>query len=194
MPWGHSGVPSLFGNMKDQGKKDNKAIKALYSGIGTFLYAISCFFTVFLLMGRIAVVSGDSMEPNLKNGDTVFLSGVLYQPDYGDIIAIGLSGDDVSLIKRVVALPGDEIDINFETHLITVNHRVITEKYKVQGAISVPGDVTFPLRVPQDSVFVLGDNRNDSLDSRFSSVGFIKTDEIAGHVLYRLLPHFERIN
>lgn len=180
--------------MKDKTKKETKAVKALYSGIGTFLFAISCFFVAFMLMGRIAVVNGDSMEPNLKNGDTVFLSGVLYRPDYGDIIAIGLSGDDVSLIKRVVALPGDVLDINFETHLITVNHRVITEKYKVQGAISVQGDISFPLTVPEDSVFVLGDNRNNSLDSRFSAVGFIRTDEIAGHVLYRLFPNFEKVN
>ena len=174
--------------MKTSGK-NSKIIQAIYSFSGTFLLIMMCFFIVFVFFGRIATVSGDSMEPNLSNGDVILIRSCFFEPDYGDVIAIGrYDKNNPLIIKRVVALGGDEIDINFDTHLITVNGEVITEHYKVVDALSVQGDIKYPVTVPEGCVFVLGDNRNDSLDSRFSEVGFINYDEIAGKAVYRIYP------
>ncbi len=167
----------------------DKAAAYLYSLLSMILTLMVCFFALFTFVLRLVSVSGDSMVPNVYNGEKIVVSNLMYQPDYGDVVAIGRSTENEnSIIKRIIALPGDEIDINFRTHLITVNGDVITETYQTEGAITEPGDRTYPLRVPEDSVFVLGDNRNNSLDSRYASVGCIKLDEITGKALFRLFP------
>ena len=95
------------------------------------------------------------------------------------------------MIKRVIGLPGDTVSINFETHIITVNGKVIFEDYEVKDPISEAYDMSYPsatVTVPGDSVFVLGDNRNNSTDSRHNEIGFISLDEINGKALFRLYP------
>lgn len=185
--------PSSFSVMKQTGKQHTpayeKAAAYLYSLLAMILGIMVCVFVLFTFVLRLVSVSGDSMIPNVYDGEKIVVSDVFYTPDYGDVVAIGRSTENEnSIIKRIIALPGDEIDINFRTHLITVNGDVITETYKTEGAIAEPGDRTYPLRVPEDCVFVLGDNRNNSRDSRFSSVGFIKLDEITGKALFKLFP------
>ncbi|MBQ6118982.1 MAG: signal peptidase I [Clostridia bacterium] len=167
----------------------DKAAAYLYSLLSMILGIMVCVFALFTFFFRLVSVSGDSMNPNIYHGQKIIVSNVMYRPDYGDIVAIGRSTPtENSIIKRVIGLPGDRIDINFDTHIVVVNDSVITEHYKTQEAISDPGDVSFPLTVPEDCVFVLGDNRNNSLDSRYSSVGFIRLDEITGKALFRLFP------
>ena len=166
-----------------------KTAAYLYSLLSMIMIIMVCVFVLFTFALRLVSVSGDSMIPNIYHGEKIVVSNLMYTPDYGDVVVIGRSTEtENSIIKRVIALPGDEININFDTHLITVNGDVITETYKTEGAITEPGDRRYPLRVPEDSVFVLGDNRNNSLDSRFSSVGFIKLDEISGKALFKLFP------
>lgn len=185
--------PSSFSVMKQTGKQHipayEKAAAYLYSLLAMILGIMVCVFVLFTFVLRLVSVSGDSMIPNVYDGEKIVVSDVFYTPDYGDVVVIGRSTEtENSIIKRVIALPGDEVYINFNTHLITVNGDVITETYKTEGAITDPGDRSYPLRVPENSVFVLGDNRNNSLDSRFSSVGFIKLDEITGKALFKLFP------
>lgn len=174
--------------------KENKAAygkttEYIYSTLGMILVIMTCVFILFTFFFRLVEVSGSSMIPNLYNGDKIIVSNFLYNPGYSDIIAIGRSTEEEpSIIKRVIALPGDTVNINFDTHLVTVNGDVILEKYPVNDSISKKGDMTFPLTVPEDCVFVLGDNRNNSIDSRFSKVGFIRLDEITGKALFRLVP------
>ena len=129
------------------------------------------------------------MLPTLYTEDKIIISNFLYTPDYGDIIAISKKGaKEESMIKRVIALPGDSVMIDFSSHIITVNGKVLFEDYEVTEPISEQYDLTYPVTVPDDAVFVLGDNRNNSIDSRSESVGFIKLDEINGKALIRLLP------
>lgn len=166
-----------------------KAASYIYSLLSMIMIIMVCVFMLFTFLLRLVSVSGDSMNPNVFDGEKIVVSDLFYTPDHGDIVVIGRSTEtENSLIKRVIGLPGDEIYINFDSHLITVNGAVITENYKTLGAISDKGDLTYPLTVPDDCVFVLGDNRNNSLDSRFSSVGFIRLDEITGKALFRLFP------
>ena len=163
--------------------------KAVYSFVETILLVIACIAGVFVLLGRVAVIDGSSMEPNLHDGDVVAIRTAYAMPDRGEIVAVGRANDrNASFVKRVVALAGDEIFIDFETHLITINGEVIPERYEVLDALRVQGDLTYPATVPEGCVFVLGDNRNDSLDSRFTEIGFIRQEEIAGVAMFRLLP------
>ena len=166
-----------------------RAAAYLYSLLSMILRIMVCVFALFVFFFRLVSVSGDSMNPNIYHGEKILVSDFCYTPDYGDVVVIGRSAEtENSIIKRVIALPGDELYINFRTHIITVNGGVITETYPTLGAITDPGDRSYPLRVPEDSVFVLGDNRNNSRDSRFTAVGFIKLDEITGKALCKLFP------
>lgn len=132
------------------------------------------------------------MLPTLSTGDKIIISNFLYSPDYGDIIAVNKeSAEESSMIKRVIGLPGDTVSINFETHIITVNGKVIFEDYEVKDPISEAYDMNYPectVTVPENAVFVLGDNRNNSIDSRHKDIGFIALDEINGKALFKIYP------
>lgn len=161
----------------------------IYSVFSTFIIVMLVIFTAFTFFFRLVQVKGDSMNPTLNRGDVIIISNFLYSPDYGDIIALNRQdADEESMIKRVIALPGDTLMIDFDSHLITVNGKIIYEEYEVTEPISTPGDMSFPVVVPEDCVFVLGDNRNNSIDSRMKEIGFIKLDEINGKAITRLLP------
>ena len=152
------------------------------------MLVIFCAFTFFL---RLVAVDGDSMFPTLRTGDKIIISNFLYSPDYGDIIALSKTDSENAMIKRVIALPGDELTINFETHIITVNGKVIFEDYSVYEPIEKAYDLDYPistLTIPDDCVFVLGDNRNNSVDSRHEEIGFVSLNEIGGKALFRLVP------
>ncbi len=172
----------------------HKAAEYLYSVFSTLLVCMMIIFTAFTFFFRLVQVSGDSMYPTLENSDRLIISNLFYSPDYGDIIAISKSdGESDAMIKRVIALPGDKVYIDFDTHIITVNGNVIQEDYEVYEPISEQYDLTYPATVPEGCVFVLGDNRNNSIDSRTASIGFIDFEEISGKALIRIFP-FWKIN
>ena len=97
--------------------------------------------------------------------------------------------NDEPLIKRVIATQGETIDIDFETGEVKVDQKVLKEPY-IKELISHTGEgeQDYPLTVPEGYIFVMGDNRNDSMDSRFEEVGLISTEDIFGEVLFRLSP------
>lgn len=181
-------------------KKTDKKVKSLYTCAAEYIYSVlsyllicmSVIFVAFTFFFRLVSVEGASMLPTLETNDKIIISNFLYTPDYGDIIAVNKEdAEESSMIKRVIALPGDTVSINFETHIITVNGKVIFEDYKVTEPISEAYDMTYPsatVTVPEDSVFVLGDNRNNSVDSRHDEIGFISSDEINGKALFKIYP------
>ena len=134
----------------------------------------------------IALVDGESMMPTLNNGDRLVVWRLGYQPQRGDIIVLQQAGKK-PYIKRIIAVEGDTVDIDFNLHTVKVNGEILDEKYILEP-IARSGDMIFPLTVDKDCVFVLGDNRNNSTDSRFSSVGQVMDEDIMGKATIRLFP------
>lgn len=130
---------------------------------------------MFLLFGvifKIAVVNGESMYPTLHSGAVVIFNSLFYRnPEQGDIISFKENGQNY--IKRVIGTEGDIVDIDFESGTVFVNGIALEEKY-VNEATYTSYDKKFPITVDKNTVFVLGDNRNHSLDSRSSEIGLVK--------------------
>ena len=151
------------------------------------------------VMGTV-LVKGSSMEPNFNHGDLVFinkLSTSVGSPDYGDVVICKLDegASYENIIKRVIGLPGDEIDIvesdyDDEVFELYVNGEYIEEPFLGEPMMT-EGNIDYPFEVPENSYFVMGDNRNESLDSRRESVGAIHKDDLMGKVVLRLYPFSE---
>ena len=126
------------------------------------------------------------MKPTLQPEDRVVVSNVGYEPQQGDIVVISdVDGSGSPIIKRIIAVEGDGVDINFTKGVVTVNGR---EEHYSDELTKQQADIAFPLTVPEGTVFVLGDNRGVSLDSRSSRIGCVDERNIVGKVLFRFFP------
>ncbi len=143
---------------------------------------------IFSFFFRIIQVDGSSMVPTLTNGDKLIVWGAGYSPERGDVVIVdSYTSYGKPLVKRVIAKGGDTISIDYDTGTVTVNGEVLQEDYIAERTY-LGYDVTFPYTVPEGTVFVMGDNRNQSLDSRSSYVGCIDERDILGKVLLCFLP------
>ena len=165
-----------------------KRIKASFDWLDSIIYALLAIFILFTFLFRLVGVSGQSMEPTLHNGDWLAVRAVNTKINRGDIVVVTQPNRlNEPIIKRVIAVAGDIVDINFFTGEVTVNGVVTDEPYIAEKTVR-SFDTSFPLTVPQNCVFVMGDNRNHSLDSRSSVIGFIDTRYILGVAEFRLIP------
>ena len=143
---------------------------------------------VFSFFFRIIQVDGASMVPTLQNGDKLIVWGAGYEPQRGDVVIVdSYTAYGKPLVKRVIAKGGDTISIDYASGTVTVNGEVLDEGYIAEPTY-LGYDVEFPYTVPEGTVFVMGDNRNNSLDSRSSYVGCIDERDILGKVLVCFLP------
>ena len=155
------------------------------------VYLLMGLMIVFLLMFRLIVVSGDSMYSTLVDGDyLLLLSNVFYQePEHGDIIVISKQTFDngAPIVKRVIASEGQIVDIDFEQGIVYVDGLPLEEDY-ISSPTTVYEGVDFPVIVEEGCIFVLGDNRSVSRDSRSPQIGFVDKREVLGKALFLLLP------
>lgn len=160
----------------------------LYDWVQCLVAALLFCVLLFSFFVRIIGIVGSSMVPTFQDGDSVVISKLFYKPQNGDIVVMRKeSFGDNPIIKRVIAVEGQTINIDFDNHIVYVDGEALDEPYilePITDSLDFSGMVT----VPDNCVFVMGDNRNDSLDSRFSLIGFIDEREIMGKVLFRLLP------
>ena len=167
-------------------KKAKKTKLNIFEVFEAGVAAIVVVTVLFLFCFRVFSVDGPSMKPTLQPDDRVVVSGVGYKAQQGDIVVLsGAGSDQKPIVKRVIAVAGDVVDINFTTGVVTVNGK---EEHFTDELTTQQADVAFPLTVPEGTVFVLGDNRGVSLDSRSSRVGWVDERKIVGKVLFRFYP------
>ncbi len=160
----------------------------LYDFFSSFKNAVAVIFIIFALVARPVWVDGKSMLPTLQNNDWLIVTEIKGKPQRGDIIvSCQPNVYNEQLIKRVIAVAGDTIDIDFSTGSVYLNGELYNEPYINEGTFT-GFDVDFPLTVNEGCVFVMGDNRNNSLDSRSSSIGLIKEEYILGKARIRFFP------
>lgn len=160
------------------------------------IYIFVVFLLVYVLLFRVVVVTGDSMNQTLVDGDVLLLaSNTVYRnPKQGDIIVASKDSfrGGECIVKRVIATEGQRVDIDFENRIVSVDGKPLEESYVFFAEDDlrpmIQEGVTFPQIVPEGCIFVMGDNRNDSQDSRSPSIGFIDKREILGKAFFLVFP------
>lgn len=160
-------------------------LEIVYDYVAAILTAMVLLVSVFTICFRVAGVDGGSMETTLHHNDRILLFSHFYKPDYGDIVVINRYNDE-PLIKRVIAVEGDTIRIDPATGMIYRNGMLLKETYTTQT--TAPHDLSGTVTVPEGKLFVLGDNRAVSLDSRSESIGMIRKDDVVGKAVFRVWP------
>lgn len=184
--------------------KKKRGFKELFDWVDTIVVALVAVVIIFTFFFRIATIVGPSMENTLHSGERVIISDLFYEPEYGDIIVVSrnvnnsvndtIDGNE-PIIKRVIATEGQWVDIDFDNGIVSVgpdlsNMKVLEESY-VKTPTNKRYDLEFPIYVKEGYVFVLGDNRNDSLDSRASWIGedgLVDKRYILGKAVFRIWP------
>lgn len=194
--WFKFEYPAALSQEADSGEelpeRNQKLWGIVYDVVATLESAVIILILLFSLVLRPAAVIGNSMLPSFNSGDRVVCLPELSGYERGDVIIIShATRKDESIIKRVIAVGGDTVDIDFYKGTVSVNGQVLDEPY-VNTPTNLSYDMTFPVTVPEGKLFVLGDNRNDSLDSRSTDIGFINENKVLGKVVFRFYP-FDRI-
>lgn len=177
-----------------------KAIAGSYEFVSVLICATIIIAVLFTFFFRFSSVVGVSMQPGLHSGDWVVLSQMGdTEPHYGDIVVISQPNSfNENIIKRVIATEGEVVDIDFKTGEVKVDGKVLDEPYINNPTIN-SYDMRFPLIVPKGYCFVMGDNRQNSIDSRSTSIGLIRDDYILGRAAaastkegFHTIPRIER--
>ncbi len=166
-------------------------INLLYDMTDSVKGAVLVVFLIFALVFRAVGVDGESMLPTLNDGDWVAVAGSVTSFEQGDIVVINQPWRrNVPIIKRVIATGGDTVYIDFDKREVYVNGIRLNEEYILEPTW-LEYDVEFPLTVDEGKLFVMGDNRNDSIDSRSSEIGLIDERYVLGKALIRIYPFDE---
>ena len=163
-------------------------VSALYDWVEAAVFSLICVVVVFTFFFRIVGVDGSSMVPTLHHGDILILQSLGYKPRQNDVVVLTKeSFMEQPIVKRVIATEGQTVDIDFETGEVSVDGTVLQEDY-INALTTVDGGVHFPLTVAEGCIFVLGDNRGISKDSRYPDVGQIDKREVLGKAIFLMYP------
>ena len=177
--------------MEENKKAKNKSEKGsslfdFASIIMTGIIAIALVFTFFF---RTATVSGRSMQPTLNSGDMLIVTAFDNTHEAGDIVVITQpNAFNEPIIKRIIAVGGQTVDIDFDAGIVYIDGEPEKVTYSLGAPTNEKEDFKGPVTVPDGYLFVMGDNRNDSTDSRSNMVGFIDERYVYGTVIGRISP------
>ena len=174
---------------KPSGDKTVNWKREVWDWAKSLLWAVLIVAVVFGFIIKPVEVKGFSMEPTLNNQDRLIVYKLMYTPKAGDVVILDENtGLDEALVKRVIATEGQTVNIDDQGY-VKVDGVYIDEPYIAEPiAEDRRGDHKYPVEVPDGCVFVMGDNRNHSTDSRSVQVSFVPIDDVVGKVVFRILP------
>lgn len=162
----------------------------LYYFFQTMIGVLCALVLVFTFLGRLITVDGSSMENTLLHGQLMLVQSLGYTPEQGDIIVLTqASFREDAIVKRLIAKGGQTVEIDYNAGTVSVDGVVLDEPY-IKEPMLPRGDVT-SITVPEGCLFVMGDNRNVSADSRYDYVGVVDERRVLGHAIAVVLP-FDR--
>lgn len=167
-----------------------KPVNELYENVRILAIVLAVLILIFTFVVRVIVVSGPSMENTLQNGDAMLVWSLGYSPKQGDVVVLTQPNyQEDSIVKRVIATGGQTITIDYNANTVTVDGQVLQEDY-IKEWMLVPayGLGNHQLTVPDGHVFVMGDNRNESADSRYPTIGVIDERCVIGKALMVVFP------
>ena len=168
-----------------QRSDSSKWITSLYEWIEAIVFSLIIIVLVFTFICRIVRVDGTSMENTLAHNDRLLLFNMEYTPERGDVVVVVRDGQE-PLIKRVIAVEGDTVEIIEDTAEVVVNGETLSEPY-IKG-MTVNRDFFGEQEVPEGCLFVMGDHRTVSLDSRSEEIGFVSVSDVMGQASFRIWP------
>lgn len=161
----------------------------LYFWLQALVMALVVLILVFTLVGRIIGVDGSSMVPTLHDRDMLILQSIGYEPRRNDVVVLTKeSFSDQPIVKRVIAVGGQTVDIDYSTSTVYVDGEALDEPYINEFMLDQGPDTYTHVEVPEGYIFVMGDNRNHSTDSRFPRIGLVDERCVLGRALVVLLP------
>ena len=166
-----------------------KTRREIYDWIHCLSIALIICVVIFAFFVRLIDVRGTSMNPTLNNGDKMLVSGLFYSPKAGDVVVFKKDEYDPerALVKRVIATEGQVINIDFDNGIVYVDGEAIQEDYIMEPTTNKI-DFIGPQTVPEGCVFVMGDNRNASTDSRKTEIGMVDSRLILGKAYFVIYP------
>ena len=176
--------------MQKQEKQTAKG-RDLYEWVQSLVGSVLVVVAIFTFVIRMMGVDGHSMLNTLQHGDRLLVvNSMLYHDyQYGDIVILRKNGvfDDDPIVKRVIAVEGQTVDIDFAEGIVYVDGEALEEDYIREPTYTAEG-TEFPLTVPEGSIFVMGDNRNGSSDSRDYRLGTVDTRYVIGKAAFLIFP------
>lgn len=161
----------------------------LYFWLQALVMALVSLILLFTFVGRVIGVQGSSMVPTLHDKDMLLLQSIGYEPKPGDIVVLTKeSFMPQPIVKRVIAVGGQTVDIDYESNTVYVDGVVLDEPYILEPMRELPSNFATHVVVPEGSIFVMGDNRNNSTDGRSPELGVVDERCVLGRALFVLLP------
>lgn len=176
--------------LQEMSDKKSTVAESMFDWITSVVVAVIFLCVVFTFVVRPVRVDGDSMLPTLQDGNWLIVSAFDTNPEQGEIVIVTQPNKTAKggpIVKRVIAVGGQTVDIDFDNGIVYVDGESLDEPY-IREKTYRSFDVQFPLTVPEGYLFVMGDNRNNSLDSRSTRIGLIDERYVLGSCLFRAYP------
>ena len=186
-------------NVERVDDKQNSLARSVFEYMEIFVFAAMVVLLVLTFGLRICVVDGPSMNNTLEDGERLLISDLFYTPECGDIIVFHQTGEDYNkpIVKRVIATGGQYVRIDYINKRLYVSDDATIDDSDLVDESGyaffshnhwISPKPYYEAQIPEGTLFVMGDNRNDSMDSRSDAIGFVDEDRVLGRVILRLTP------